>query len=150
MSMPKLLTVLTIALPLAALVGCIGAGTGYDEQCMGEVKPAGSYTYAASSAVPTVRPGPGGTVQGAAALNTCIRSKAAAAGKTVSPVPASSRQIYTLSTQGDTVTRRYSFGRKRVTATTETAPSSYEGGSCRGGLEMTGGTGYSCRSGGWF
>lgn len=150
MALPRLLTGLTLALPVAALVGCVGAGLNYDVQCMGEIKPQGSYTYPAASAVPTVRPGPGGTVQGAAALNTCIGSKAAAAGKAVSPVPASSRQIYTISTNGNTVVRHYSFGRKRVTAASESAPLSYDGSSCRGGLEMTGGTAYSCRTGGWF
>ena len=150
MAMPSLRTALTLAVPLAALVGCVGGAFNYDVQCMGEVKPAGSYTYAAGSAVPTVRPGPGGSVQGAAALNTCIRSKAAAAGKTVSPVPASSRQVYTISTNGATVTRHYSFGRKRVTAAQGTAPAPYADGFCRGGREMTGGSSYSCRSGRWF
>jgi len=56
--------------------------------CQFEVNPPGSYDYPAGVPVPTVKPGPGGTQDGADALNVCIRRKAAEAGVTTVSKPA--------------------------------------------------------------
>lgn len=55
--------------------------------CQFEVNPPGSYEYPADVLVPTVKPGPGGTQEGADALNACIRRKAAEAGATTVSKP---------------------------------------------------------------
>ncbi|MGC1488691.1 MAG: hypothetical protein WA784_12990, partial [Albidovulum sp.] len=108
-------------------------------QCIAEIQPQGSYEYPAGVAAPVVRPGADGTEAGAAAINTCIRSKAAVAGISTAP---ETNQHYTVDASGGTKTRHYTYG----TAPAQN-PAKKSRGTCRSGLDMRGGSGYYCNNG---
>ena len=139
---------------MVLLASCaVQKGLDFPLQCQMEVRPQGSYEYAAGVSVPLVRPLANGSASGAAALNTCIRSKAAAAGITTAPVPmsATTRQRYVLETSGSRLTRKYVYGRHSANGRgffglfgqgQQSSPSDTS--VCRGGLEMRGGAGYYC------
>ncbi|MGB5870209.1 MAG: hypothetical protein WBH04_08405 [Albidovulum sp.] len=125
-----------------ALSSCAG-GSGPDLplQCIAEVQPQGSYAYPAGVAAPVVRPGADGTEAGAAAINTCIRSKAAVAGISTAP---QTNPHHMIVTSGGTKTRHYTTGTPPARST---APQSRNTGNCRSGLDMRGGSGYYCNNG---
>jgi hypothetical protein len=137
------------------LASCaVNKGPDFPLQCQAEVKPQGSYEYAAGVTVPQVRPVGNGTAAGAAALNTCIRSKAAAAGISSAPVPITSatKQRYTLQSSGGRTKRGSFFGLFRPAQSAAGSDYRQSGarGVCRGGLEMLGGSGYYCNGGRYY
>jgi hypothetical protein len=125
---------------LLVLAACVGGGGGpandYTTACMFEVNPPGSYVW--SDGDSGVTPGGGGTAEGAAALNDCIRRKAAADGMAVTAGATERSEVVRT---GNTVTQTYSYGTPPAAATARAAPAA-TGQNCRSRNVMSGGTGY--------
>lgn len=131
----------TIAASLSGLGGllflasCVGTGDSsnlneFSTECMFEVNPPGAYVW--SDGDTEVKPGGGATAEGAAAMNDCIRRKAAAAGKEVVEVE---------QTSATTTTKTYTYGAPPASAVN--APQSTDTGkSCRRRDLFSGGSGY--------
>jgi hypothetical protein len=140
-------SVIGLLASLLVLTGCVSSGGGsaglvnkYSTACMFEVNPPGSYVWTDSDSM--VKPGGGGTAEGAAALNDCIRKKAEAAGETVASVQAAqSRQVVEVEQSGGQVVETYTYGTPPATATSpEPARKSTE--RCRARNVLSGGAGY--------
>jgi hypothetical protein len=132
---------LTAGCGLLILVGCVGGGGGpnisdYSTACMFEVNPPGSYVW--SDGDTEVKPGGGATAEGAAAMNACIRRKAAEAGDPLTG--GSSTQRMTVEQSAGTVTETYTYGQPPA-ATAPASPGPAPTGNCRGNV-LSGGTGY--------
>jgi hypothetical protein len=130
---------------LLLLAGCVSSGSGnaallnkYSTSCMFEVNPPGSYVF--SSGDTEMKPGGGGTAEGAAALNDCIKRKAAAAGDTLETAQASQpRQVVEVEQSGTQVVETYTYGQPPATAPRAAAPREEN---CRQRSVFSGGTGY--------
>ena len=115
---------LAAAAGLLLLAGCVGGGGGpsiatdHSTACMFEVNPPGSYVW--SDRDSEVKPGGGGTAEGAAAMNACIRRKAAAAGGT--GLAAAPTQRSEVVRSGGTVVETYTYGRPPAPAATTATP----------------------------
>jgi hypothetical protein len=146
MKMTVLTSTLVATGGLLFLAGCVSTGSGasaqlneYSTSCMFEVNPPGSYVW--SDGDSEVKAGGGGTAEGAAAMNACIRRKAAAAGN---PIPAGLPTERTeVVVSGGTVTETYTYGQPPAAAV---APSASRKAaterSCRNRNVLSGGTGY--------
>jgi hypothetical protein len=142
-----LVSVLGLLASVLLLTGCVSSGGGnaglvnkYSTACMFEINPPGSYVWTDGDS--KVKPGGGGTAEGAAALNDCIQRKAAAAGETVVTVAAAqSRQVVEVEQSGGQVVETYTYGTAPVAATSpEPARRSEE--RCRARNVLSGGAGY--------
>jgi hypothetical protein len=146
MKTTDVIPMLTAGLGLLLLAGCVGGGGGnsaildeFSTACMFETNAKGSYVYGSGDS--EVKPGRDGSVDGAAAINACIRRKAAEAGKTMDPAPAASgtRQTVEVETAGGgMVTETFTYG--QPPASTAAAPAATE--ACRRRDVFTGGAGY--------
>lgn len=130
---------------LLFLASCVGTGGSsianeYSTSCMFEVNPPGSYVFNGSD--DEVKPMADGTAEGAAAMNACIRRKAAEAGK---------ETVVAEKTGATTVTQTYTYGTPPASAASATAPGalapsapapSNDGKSCRRRNVLSGGSGY--------
>jgi hypothetical protein len=133
------------AASLAVLVGCVGgidSGPDISEfatACMFEVDPPGAYVW--SSGDTEVKPGGDGTAAGAAAVNACIRTKAAADGVDLTAAAAPRRASTTeVETAGGMVTETFTYGTPPAAAQS-TAQPAVEG-NCRRRSVLSGGSGY--------
>jgi hypothetical protein len=130
---------------LLLLAGCVSSGSGnaallnkYSTSCMFEVNPPGSYVFSDSDT--EVKPGGGGTAEGAAALNDCIKRKAAAAGETLETAKASQpRQVVEVEQSGTQVVETFTYGQPPATPPRKTAAREEN---CRQRSVFSGGTGY--------
>lgn len=130
---------------LLFLAGCVGSGSGnaallnkYSTSCMFEVNPPGSYVFSDSDT--EVKPGGGGTAEGAAALNDCIKRKAAAAGETLETAKvAQPGQVVEVEQSGTQVVETYTYGQPPATETRKPAAREEN---CRQRSVFSGGTGY--------
>jgi hypothetical protein len=132
------------AASLAVLVGCVGgidSGPDISEfatACMFEVNPPGAYVW--SSGDTEVKPAGDGTAAGAAAVNACIRMKAAADGvdlTAASPRPASTTEVQAA---GGMVTETFTYGTPPAAARSAAQPAVE--GNCRRRSVLSGGAGY--------
>lgn len=130
---------------LLVLAGCVGGGSGnasllnkYSTSCMFEVNPPGSYVYSDSDT--EMKPGGGGTAEGAAALNDCIKRKAAAAGETVETAKASQpRQVVEVEQSGTATVETYTYGQPPASEPRKPAAREEK---CRQRSVFSGGSGY--------
>lgn len=154
---------------LAAVNACVNGGTaapslpaalqrqsGLAASCLLEVDAPGSYVTRGVSGVPTVKPGGGGTQQGADAINACIRRKAGAGGvqpaqstrpatiETQLPDVAGVPQRVSTQTDGATVRQTYTYGTPPAAAA-RASTTEVQTRQCN--LQMYGGTGYRCSYG---
>jgi hypothetical protein len=137
---------LSVLVGLLFLAGCVGGGSGnaalldkYSTSCMFEVNPPGSYVF--SSGDSEMKPGQDGTAEGAAALNDCIKRKAAAAGETLASAQASQpRQVVEVEQSGTGTVATYTYG--QPPASTPGKPAVDTGKRCRERSVFTGGAGY--------
>ncbi|MGL4280073.1 MAG: hypothetical protein ACRCS0_06885 [Albidovulum sp.] len=127
-------TIALLGLPL--LAACAGPKADLPLICIAEVNPPGSYTYPAGIAAPTVSPDTDGTAAGAAAVNACIRSKAAAGqgGGMMKPIAESSAAPKGVPTQSSAPAPRYTEKQRGASV--------LSGGAGYHGAVMEGGTGY--------
>lgn len=140
-------SVLGLLTSLLVLTGCVSSGGGnagpvnkYSTACMFEVNPPGSYVWTDSDTM--VKPGGGGTAEGAAALNDCIQRKAAAAGETVvTGQAAQSRQVVEVEQTGGQVVETFTYGSPPVAATSA-EPDRRSAERCRTRNVLSGGSGY--------
>jgi hypothetical protein len=140
-------SVLGLLASLLVLTGCVSSGGGnaglvnkYSTACMFEVNPPGSYVWTDRDSM--VKPGGGGTAEGAAALNACIQKKAAAAGETVVTAQAAqSRQVVEVEQSGGQVVETFTYG-SPPTAATSPAPARRSEERCRARNVLSGGAGY--------
>ncbi len=105
---------------------------------MFEVNPTGSYVW--SDGDTEIKAGGGGTAEGAAAMNACIRRKAAEAGDPL-VAGAASERVEVVQT-GDTVVETYTYGTPPAVADTPIVTTDIEGESCRRRNVLSGGSGY--------
>ena len=140
-------SVLGLLASLLVLTGCVSSGGGnaglvnkYSTACMFEVNPPGSYVWTDSDTM--VKPGGGGTAEGAAALNDCIQRKAAAAGETVATAQAAqSRQVVEVEQSGGQVVETFTYGSPPAAAASpKSARQTSE--RCRARNVLSGGAGY--------
>lgn len=124
---------------LLFLTGCVSGGgpniSDYSTSCMFEVNPTGSYVW--SDGDTEVTAGAGGTAEGAAAMNACIRQKAAAAGDPLTP--GSATETGTVVRSGTQVTETYTYGTPPASSPAVPATG---GERCRRRNVLSGGTGY--------
>ncbi len=131
---------------LFVLAACVGTESGnsalvnkYSTSCMFEVNAPGSYVWSDNDAA--LKPGGGGTAEGAAALNACIQKKAAAAGDTVATAKAAqSRQVVEVEQSGTQVTKTYTYGQPPAQDPSRMSQGGEE--KCRQRNVFSGGTGY--------
>lgn len=146
MKMTALTSALAATGSLLFLAGCVSTGSGasaqlneYSTSCMFEVNPPGSYVW--SDGDSEVKAGGGGTAEGAAAMNACIRRKAAAAGNPISEGAPTQRSEVVVS--GGTVTETYTYGQPPAAAVTAPASrTAAKARSCRNRNVLSGGAGY--------
>ncbi len=132
---------------LLVLTGCVSSGGGnaelvnkYSTACMFEVNPPGSYVWTDSDTM--VKPGGGGTAEGAAALNDCIQRKAAAAGETiVTAQGGQSRQVVEVEQSRGQVVETYTYGSPPA-AVASPEPARRGAERCRARNVLSGGSGY--------
>lgn len=140
-------SVLGLLASLLLLTGCVSSGGGaaglvnkYSTTCMFEVNPPGSYVWTDRDSA--VKPGGGGTAEGAAAMNACIQKKAAAAGDTLSTKQAAqSRPVVEVEQTGGQVVETYSYGTP-PTAASSPEPARNSEKRCRARNVLSGGSGY--------
>lgn len=131
---------------LLVLAACVGTGSGnsalvnkYSTSCMFEVNAPGSYVWSDTDSA--LKPGGGGTAEGAAALNACIQKKAAAAGDTVATAKAvQPRQVVEVEQSGTGVTKTFTYGRPPAQDSISVSAGGEE--KCRNRNVLSGGTGY--------
>jgi hypothetical protein len=131
---------------LLTLAACVGTGSGnaslvnkYSTSCMFEVNPPGSYVWSDSDS--EVKPGGGGTAEGAAAMNACIQRKAAAAGETAATVQTTQqRQVVEVEQSGGQVIETYTYGQAPAAAAPKAVARAEE--RCRYRNVLSGGAGY--------
>jgi len=148
MKQSVLVSILGVCAALLALAGCVGSGSGggsaglvnkYSTACMFEVNPPGSYVWTDKDSA--VKPGGGGTAEGAAAMNACIQKKAAAAGETVASAKAGQPQeVIEVEQSGTQVAKTYTYG--TPPAALSPKPAAREERRCRHRNVLSGGTGY--------
>ncbi len=134
-----LIATLTAACSSMFLAACVGGSGGpnigdYSTACMFEVNPTGSYVW--SDGDTEVKAGSGGTAEGAAAMNACIRRKAAQAGDPL--VGAMSTEGGAVVQSGRSVVETYTYGTPPAADATPVAT----GASCRQRNVLSGGSGY--------
>lgn len=140
-------SILGLLASFLVLTGCVSSGGGnaglvnkYSTACMFEVNPPGSYVWTDKDSM--VKPGGGGTAEGAAAMNDCIQKKAAAAGETVATVQAAqSRQVVEVEQSGGQVVETYTYGTPPAAATSP-GPAPQRAERCRARNVLSGGSGY--------
>ena len=137
------IAVLAAVSALGFLAACAGGGGGqnigdYRTACMFEVDPAGSYVW--SDGDSEVKAGGGGTAEGAAAMNACIRRKAAEAGDPL--VGGMSSERVEVVQTGDTVVETYTYGTPPTAAKTPIVTTDIDGESCRRRNVLSGGYGH--------
>lgn len=146
MKPPVLVSLLFAVGCFLTLAACVGTGgenaslvNKYSTSCMFEVNPPGSYVWSDSDSA--VKPGGGGTAEGAAAMNACIQRKAAAAGETAATVQAGQQsQVVEVQRSGKQVVETYTYG--QPPAVTSPKAVAREGEKCRARNVLSGGAGY--------
>ncbi len=142
MNLPPLLLTVAAAVSLLVLAGCVGGGSSqsaiideYSTACIFETNAKGSYVYGSGDS--EVKAGGNGTAEGAAAINACIRTKAAAAGKPLVAAPAG--QTTEIEVAGNSVRETFTYGQPPAARATRDAIGVE---SCRSRNVMSGGSGY--------
>jgi hypothetical protein len=140
MKMTTLTATLTAIGGLVFLASCVETSGGsdissYSTSCMFEVNPPGSYVF--NDGDSEVKPGGGGTAEGAAAMNDCIRRKAEAAGTS-----GAMTERTTVETTGDTTVKTYTYGQPPAAPAASSKPTATAGKSCRNRNVLSGGSGY--------
>jgi hypothetical protein len=144
MTLPPLFLSVAAAGSLLVLAGCVGGGSSqtaivdkYSTACIFETNAKGSYVY--SSGDSEVKAGGGGTAGDAAAINACIRRKAAEAGTPlVASAPGQTTEIEVV---GGSVTETFTYGQPPAAATLPTSRTPKPE-NCRVRNVMSGGSGY--------
>ncbi|TAG24136.1 MAG: hypothetical protein EAZ40_06465 [Rhodobacterales bacterium] len=137
---PLLLT--AAAASLLALAGCVGGGSSqsavldaYSTACILETNARGSYVYGSGDT--EVKPGANGTATEAAAINACIRSKAAESGTPLVAAPAG--QTTEVEVVQGSVTETFTYGQPPAAPADNGA---IDVDRCRSRNVMSGGSGY--------
>jgi hypothetical protein len=141
MNLPPLLLT-AAATSLLALAGCVGGGSSqgaivdkYSTACIFETNAKGSYVYDSDDT--EVKPGGNGTVTEAAAINACIRRKAAEAGTPLVAAPVG--QTTEVEVVQGSVTETFTYGQPPAAPADNGA---IDVDRCRSRNVMSGGSGY--------
>ncbi|SIS83490.1 hypothetical protein SAMN05421759_104167 [Roseivivax lentus] len=110
----------------ALLAGCGDTGGSSSDPmvgCIAQIQPPGTYEYAAGIALPVATPGPGGTQEGADALNACARQRVLGPGALEASVAAAmGPQRIGTQTSGGVVRSNYTYGKPPSAALAQMRP----------------------------
>lgn len=138
---PSLLSMLAVTAGLLVLGGCVSSGGNpnfddYATSCMFEVNPTGSITWSDGDTEVTAK---GGAPGEAAAMNACIRAKAAAAGDNLAT--GAPRGVTEVEVVGGTVTETFTYGQPPASPV-PSASGAVAVDACRTRNVLSGGSGY--------
>lgn len=142
MQMKTLIASLTGLCSLMLLTACVGSGgpniSEYTTSCMFEVNAKGAYVWSDGDA--EVKAQGGGNPAEEAAMNDCIRRKAAAAGDDLTtPAP---RGVTEVQAVDGRVVETFTYGTPPAAAPSAPAMSGATGENCRNRNVLSGGSGY--------